>query len=148
MRFDVGAVQGGPFPVDEAVLVSMSLQGLKQTVPGAVSRPAHEPVVTGLPGTVATRNVTPIAQRPKPLLAALSGRVGSASFEAPEDAVDDFAVWVVGLTTSRIARKQGFERCPLRFRHVRPVHPKNLPTPHEFRQTDPSAKTATQPSNV
>jgi hypothetical protein len=49
MGFDMGGIERGTIPVNQAGGIGLCLQYLEQALPGAIARPAHETVVTGLP---------------------------------------------------------------------------------------------------
>lgn len=86
--FNVAAVQRGTVPVDIALSVGMSLEGVQDASPCAVTLPAREPVPASLPGSISFRNITP----------------GSACFQTPENAVDDPAMTNVAMTAPGIRR--------------------------------------------
>src|SRR5438128_1486031 len=76
-----GAVETPQIAVDEARLIELEQQSVKDLGPGAVLTPAVEAVVDGLPGAVTLRRVGP----------------GGASMQVPKDAGNEGAVVLPGL---------------------------------------------------
>jgi hypothetical protein len=95
-----GGVEAPQVVADEPLAVAAVKQEGENLVPGSVTPPGVETPISGLPGAIALGKVAP----------------GGARVENPQDALNDGAVGVVGVSTSspvtRI-RKQQFNLLPL-----------------------------------
>ena len=85
-----GADDGGVDEPEVAAQAAMPLEVVEQMGqdlgPGAIAPPAVEPVVDGLPGSITLREVPP----------------GGAGVEDPEDAVDQTAMGVPGMSLAAV----------------------------------------------
>lgn len=106
MRLDVRGVKCRAVPIDQAGFIGCLLHHLEQALPRAIARPAHKPIVTGLPRTVARRDVAPT-------------RSGA---QAPQDAIDHAPMLDISMATMWIGRQMGFQLPPLLFGKVSSAH--------------------------
>jgi hypothetical protein len=100
---DDGAIDAMHVPIELAGDIGLLLQGVKQWLEDASSRPAVKAARHGPPGAIALRQVVP----------------GGAGTENPEHTVQDAAVvdsWQAGL--GFVGRKQRLEPLPLRIGEV------------------------------
>ncbi|AGC47874.1 hypothetical protein MYSTI_06601 [Myxococcus stipitatus DSM 14675] len=82
--------------VQLVLFLQMGLERSHQPLPGAISTPAHEAVIDGLPGAIARRDVAP----------------GRSGMQPPENPVEDEPV-VLPCTTPTLVRQQRGQGPPL-----------------------------------
>lgn len=99
MGFDVRRIKRRTVPICQPGLFSLRLKNLQQSLPYAVTRPAYESVVAGLPRTVSCWNIAPRRTRP----------------QTPQDTVDHPPMVNIGMPTMRVRRQMRGKLPPLLF---------------------------------